>query len=306
MSARHEMIGRHASRLALGSAQFGMRYGIANSDGRPACSVVDQIVRKARDSAISVIDTAYAYGDSETVLGRILSRDRNVRIVTKTPRIWNEQISPVDIESVNAAFDASLKRLCRSKVYGLLIHNADDLLKSGGDRLWNWLESAKADGRAEKIGVSVNSPEQLDRLLSCYRGIELVQLPLNIYDQRFARSGLLGFLRLEHIEAHARSAFLQGLLLMAPERLPDQFSAIRQHQADLHQWLRTRGFSPLAGALSAAISNPNVDVVVVGCESLRQLQEIITAASDARACDLDRFAIADENIINPSRWVIPN
>jgi aryl-alcohol dehydrogenase-like predicted oxidoreductase len=279
-----------------------MRYGIANANGRPPASVVDQIVRQARDCGISLIDTAHAYGDSEAVLGRILDGDANIRIVTKAPPIGNAAIRPSDIESAKAAFAGSLARLRRAKVYGLLAHDADDLLKTGGERLWAGMKAAKADGEVEKIGVSVYSPEQLDELLTRFPAIELVQLPLSIYDQRFVRSGHLGELRRRHIEVHARSAFLQGLLLMAPDQLPAQFDAIRCHQTELHSLLRMRGLSPLAGALSACLNNPNVDLVVVGCETPRQLQEIIAAADETKACDFEQFAIDNESLINPARW----
>src|SRR5579862_7763202 len=122
------MIAQQAAKLALGGAQFGMRYGIANANGRPADSVVDQIVHKAGEIGISLIDTAYAYGDSEAVLGRVLGRDRNIRIVTKTRPIAGDVVSRPALEAVQVAFQASLKRLRRRKVYALLVHDANDLL----------------------------------------------------------------------------------------------------------------------------------------------------------------------------------
>lgn len=300
------MIAHKASKLAIGGAQFGMPYGIANSIGRPAYSTVEQIFSKANKSGISVVDTAHVYGDSEVVLGSILDRYVNIRVVTKTLPIQNASIEQIDIEAVTEAFYVSLQRLKRDKVYGLLIHNARNLLGSGGERIWAWMESVKSAGKVEKIGVSVYSPEELQRLLVRYSNIELVQLPFNIYDQRFAQSGILDRLKSQHIEVHSRSAFLQGLLLMEPECLPDRFHAIRRSQAELHAWLRQCGLSPLAGALAICVSDPRIDVVVVGCESLQQLDDILTAAGSNCPRDLDRFAIPDENIINPSLWMRPN
>ncbi len=284
-----------------------MRYGIANRDGQPSCAAVNQIVRRARECGISLVDTAYTYDNSESILGRVLpERSGDIRIVTKTRPTQNDLISQHDIESVKVAFQASLIRLNRPHVCGLLVHHASDLLKSGGELLWGWMQSAKADGKAEKIGVSVYSPEQLNELLARYQDIEIVQLPLNIYDQRFARSGLLDRLKQKNVEVHARSAFLQGLLLMAPELLPGQFGAIRSHQAALHKWLRERGLSPLAGALSVCIGNPQVDLVVVGCDSVQQLDDIVVAADSACPSGCDQFAIGDERVINPGLWAKQN
>jgi len=296
------MIARKIRKLALGGAQFGMHYGIANSIGQPSYSVVDQILRKANEAGISLIDTAQAYGDSEAMLGRALSKDAGIRVVTKTRPIRTSAIEKVDIEDTNDRFHASLERLNRRKVYGLLVHDANNLLSIGGELLWDWMETAKADGKAEKIGVSVYSPDQLRKVLTRYPGIELVQLPFNIYDQRFVHSGLLDILKTRQIEIHSRSAFLQGLLLMEPERLPAQFDVIRGRQADLHERLREQGLSPLAGALAICLDDPRIDIVVVGCDSVRQLEEIIAAAESHCPCSLGRFAILDESIINPSLW----
>jgi aryl-alcohol dehydrogenase-like predicted oxidoreductase len=300
------VIAHNASKLALGGAQFGMRYGIVNSSGQPPYSVVEQIFRKANKFGISMVDTAHAYGNSEAILGRVVGQDFNIRIVTKTRPIRNDAIEQIDIESVKEAFDASLQRLNRSKIYGLLVHNAGDLLASGGERLWAWMESVKSAGKVEKIGVSVYSPEQLRQLLLRHPNIELVQLPFNIYDQRFAQLGILDLLKSLHIEVHSRSAFLQGLLLMAPDRLPNQFEAIRRNQADLHDWLSQRGLSPLAGALAISVNDPRIDIVVVGCESLQQFDDILSAVGNSCPHGLGRFAIPDENIINPSLWMNGN
>jgi aryl-alcohol dehydrogenase-like predicted oxidoreductase len=294
------------SKLALGGAQFGMRYGIANSSGQPSSAMVDQILRKAKSAGILMIDTAHAYGESEAVLGLLIGRDRNFRIVTKTRPIRAETIEKVDVVLVLNAFQASLDRLNRESVYALLVHDANDLLVKGGERLWAWMRSVQSEGKVQKIGVSVYSPEQLQEILDRDLAIEIVQLPFNIYDQRFARSGLLDRLKQDHVEIHSRSAFLQGLLLMAPKQLPNQFSAISRHQEDLWAWFRARGMSPLAGALAVCINDPRIDFVVVGCDSLQQFEEITAVANTNYLYDLDRFAISDETIINPSLWANRN
>jgi aryl-alcohol dehydrogenase-like predicted oxidoreductase len=290
------------TKLALGGAQFGMPYGVANSIGQPSYLVVDEILRKASVAGISVIDTAQAYGDSEALLGRAIGKHANLRLVTKTRPIQTDLLEKTDIEAVAEGFRESLERLRRGRVYGLLVHDANNLLSRNGELLWDWMQSAKAAFKMDKIGVSVYSPEQLHKVLTRYPGIQLVQLPFNIYDQRFARSGLLDRLKTLDIEIHARSPFLQGLLLISPEHLPTQFAAIKRRQVELHERLHRQGFSPLAGALALCVNDPRIDFVVVGCESVQQLDEIIAAAESHRPQDLEQFAIVDEVIINPSLW----
>src|SRR5262249_49070854 len=125
-------------KLALGGAQFGMRYGIANTSGQPPNAAVDQILRRANEFGISMIDTAEAYGDSEAILGRLVGHNAHIRIVTKTHPIRTDFVEQDHVKSVIDAFDASLRRLDRGTVYGLLVHDARDLLAPGGERLWAW------------------------------------------------------------------------------------------------------------------------------------------------------------------------
>ena len=59
------------SKISLGTAQFGLDYGIANQKGKISFSNAEKIIEFALSKNIKRIDTASAYGDSEKVLGRI-------------------------------------------------------------------------------------------------------------------------------------------------------------------------------------------------------------------------------------------
>ena len=296
-----------ASRLALGTAQFGMPYGIANQTGLPLTAEICEILRAAGRAGVSMIDTAHAYGDAEAVLGRCLDSGKDFNIVTKLPPLHAEIVTSQNIERQADALRSSLLRLGRERVYGLLAHEANDLLAPGGDRLWVWLQSLREEGKVEKIGVSVYSPEQLRQVLHRCETLDIIQLPFSFYDQRFAQSGLLDLLKEKQVEVHSRSVFLQGLLLMAPEHLPERFASIRQHQAALHAWLRDRGLDPVTGALAICLQDPRIDFVVVGCETVRQFDEIAEAATNRPdLVGVNQFAISDETTINPSKWAMPN
>lgn len=285
-------------KLALGSVQFGTRYGIANLVGQPSADTLRSILGVAAAAGISVFDTAHAYGDAERVLGELLNGEDRFRIVTKTAPLRGAG----DVEAVHAGFAESLGRLQRQQVYGLLVHHADDLLAAGGKALWAWMEELQAQGAIGRIGVSVYTPEQLTRVRERFP-IQIVQLPYNIYDQRFARSGCLDALAEEGIEVHSRSAFLQGLLLMTPAMMPERFASIRAHQERLHACLADRGLTPIAGALTFALQDPRIGHAVVGCETMPQLQEIVDAAQrDISPLDCAAFALTDEALIDPSRW----
>ncbi len=291
------------SKVGLGTAQWGMPYGIANRSGQPDVEEVRNMLHLALEHGVGLLDTAYAYGEAEKVLGEQDVSTQGFKVVTKTKAIRSREVTAQDVSDVSVAFSESLQRLRSQKVYGLLVHSADTLLAPGGERLWDALQEIKQQGRAEKIGISVYRPERLESILERY-SIDLVQLPFNIYDQRFGQSGLLRRLRQERIEVHARSVFLQGLLLLSPDQLPSHFGSIREHHAQLHQQFTASGLTPLQACLRFCLGQDGIDKVVVGCESANQLADILKMARDAASTQLPitEFSLSDERFINPSLW----
>jgi aryl-alcohol dehydrogenase-like predicted oxidoreductase len=296
------------ARIGLGTVQWGMPYGIANTTGQPAGAEVANTLRRGRQVGINLLDTAAAYGAAEARLGESDAAAQGFQIVTKTAPVNSDTIGGNDVAAVLAAFARSLQRLKCGHVYGLMAHHADSLLAPEGARLWDALQELKRQGLVARIGVSVYTPAQLSGILDRFP-IEIVQLPFNVYDQRFLRAGLLDRLQASGVEVHARSAFLQGLLLMPSDRLPGQFEAIREHHRRFHDKVAAAGLSPLAGSLGFCLAQPQIDKVIVGCESTSQLDGILDVVDHGNFCDhdpifkqLELFALDDEAIINPSRW----
>jgi len=289
--------------LGMGTVQWGMAYGIANCTGQPSGDEVGNMLRLAKQRGVMLLDTACTYGEAETRLGKMDAASQGFQIVTKIPPIRSEAISEKDIATVLAAFQESLHRLQCKQVYGLMVHHADNLLLPEAERLWSAMQDLKERGLAGRIGVSVYNPAQLEKVLDRF-AIDLVQLPFNIYDQRFAQTGMLRRLRDNGVEVHSRSAFLQGLLLLTPELLPAYFNPIRSLHADWQRRASKDGLSPRDACLRFCLGHADIDKVIVGCETTQQLNEITDFAekveeglSWGESC-----AIYDESIINPSRW----
>jgi aryl-alcohol dehydrogenase-like predicted oxidoreductase len=294
------------AKIGLGTVQWGMAYGIANRAGPPDAAEVGRLLGIAARAGIALLDTAHAYGEAEAVIGRAVAADAPFRVVTKTLPVAAATISPDDLARVRAAFGQSLARLNRPRIYGVLVHAADNLLAPGGERIWDWLEELRRQGTVERIGVSLYEPDQFFRLRERF-GLTLVQIPLNVYDRRFIASGALREMAAAGIEVHARSAFLQGLLLLAPDALPPAFAALRGHHARFRQWSAAAGLGPLAACLAFVLAQPHVARVIVGCERAAQLDEIVAAARLARPglAVPDDLALTDETVLNPSRWPKP-
>jgi len=252
---------------------------------------------------VALLDTAHDYGKAESVIGQHIEALHGWRIVTKTLPIQSTDFGAQEAMALSGAFHQSLERLNCSSVSGLLVHHAGNLLSRDGHRLWGVLQDLKSQALVSKIGVSVYDPDELIRVLDSYP-IDLVQLPFSLYDQRFLQSSLLDRLKLAGIEVHARSAFLQGVLLMPPDQLPGQFAAIRGHHTRLHRECDIAGITPLEGSLHFCLRQSKIDQVIVGCETQDQLGEILRVASVNGACvrHPESFALEDDMVINPRRW----
>lgn len=293
-------------RLGLGTVQWGMPYGITNRSGMATPETVIKLLARARQAGVGLLDTAWTYGDAERVLGEQGALANGFSIVTKTRPLKGLDLSPAEsAKLVEEAFHASLARLRGGAVYGLLVHHADDLLGPSGDALWVLMQKLRSQGLVEKIGCSLYDPQQFFLLQQRY-ALELVQLPYNIYDQRYVTSGMAARASSSGVEVHVRSAFLQGILLSEPARLPLHFAGVREHHAALWAQYEASGLSPLQAALGFCLACPEIDKVIVGCEQPEQWEGILEAAqatvSPESLRSLGRFATHDEAVINPLRW----
>ncbi|UYO93981.1 aldo/keto reductase [Pollutimonas sp. M17] len=286
-----------SQRLALGTVQFGLEYGIANKSGRVLPGSAAAILSEAAAHGIDILDTAISYGDSERVLGAVGVVDW--KVVSKMPAVPDEC---TDIANwVRDQIKGSLTRLRVSRLYGLLLHRPDQLLGPHGRSLLNALEDIKNQGLAQKIGVSIYAPEDL-ALLSDVMQLDLVQAPLNILDRRLVDSGWARRLKQQGTELHIRSVFLQGLLLMHTSHRPAEFSRWQPLWSVWDKWLNHTGQTPLQACLRYGLSIDDVDRVVVGVDSADQLREILVAAQGS----LDSVPAwpepLDADLINPARW----
>lgn len=284
-------------KLALGTVQFGLHYGVSNRKGQVSGQDASDIIHAARSSGLDTIDTAIGYGNSEAVLGQIGMQ--GWRVVSKLPPLPHAR---GDTSSwVETQILGSLQRLGLQSLDAILLHHPADLLGKEGKAYRHALTKAKADGLISAAGVSIYAPQELDEICSVWMP-DLVQAPSNVLDQRLITSGWLSRLQDGGVRVHIRSAFLQGLLLMPPEARPDWFSPWRDLLDNWHHWCMCEGISPLQGALSHALGLPGIERVVVGVDSLEQLREIVLAAGTQSPPLHSSFASSALELIEPSRW----
>lgn len=284
-------------RLALGTVQFGLPYGISNQTGQVSIIEAAAILDAARDAGLDTLDTAIAYGESEQRLGAIGMQQW--RVVSKLPALPDPSIDVADW--VSESVSGSLERLGLSRLYGLLLHSSAALLEPQGDALYGALSELKDQGKVGKIGVSIYDPQELDSLPQRYK-LDLVQAPFNVVDRRLSVSGWLDRLHVAGVEVHTRSAFLQGLLLMDVAKRPAGFSRWQPLWDGWHRFLAEHDLTALQACLSFALSHPQIDRVVIGVLSAQQLHEILESVKATLVVPSKDFMSDDLDLINPSSW----
>lgn len=284
-------------RLAIGTAQFGLSYGIANQNGKVSQDEAKKILTRASQSGIDTLDTAIAYGDSETVLGRVGIDEW--KVITKLPSIPLDEIDISDW--IHKQVQESLKRLNLANIDAVLLHRPEQLLGDRGAEILSALQALKANKLAKKIGISIYNPSELDQF-DVAQYFDLIQAPLNVLDRSLIESGWLKKLNELEIEVHVRSVFLQGLLLMNLEERPLKFSKYSELWLEWDRWLTENNLSAVEGCMAFINSIEGLDSVLVGIESVEQLNEILTA-SNLKLEDMPSWPKnIDLNLINPSLW----
>ena len=291
-------------KIALGTVQFGLEYGISNTRGRTDQRSVNQILQYACDNGIDTIDTAAQYGESESVLGSFSDNNCNWNIVTKTPSFIHDSIQKRHTKQLRECFNNSLLSLNKKCIYGLLMHSCSDLFKNNGDFLFKEMEYLKSIGLVEKIGVSVYSKQEIDQVLDNFK-IDLIQVPASILDQRLINDGSLSKLKKYGVEIHVRSIFLQGLLLMPLKNTPPWFDPIKETLELFHKEAKKRNMSALQLALSFVQSINEVDKIIVGINTLEHLYEVMSATSmRVNITEFSNISIDDPSFLNPANWKI--
>ena len=290
-----------ANKLAIGTVQFGLDYGVTNNSGKVQIKEVRSILEFAKNNDINVLDTAARYGNSEEVLGSADVGD--FQVITKTTPLKN------DVNEVIDNFYKSLKNLNKDQVYGLLVHDVGDIDNEQFDLLYRKIIELKQQGLVSKIGFSTYMPEQVDFLLENF-DFDLVQLPFNIFDVRLIKGGQLQELKNKNVEVHARSIFLQGILVNDfkywPKIKGHNFEPIYDNITNLCQKYELTKIELVIGYIK---SIKWIDSVLFGVDNIEQLKENIALYKNTTELNktilnecTKLFSNIPKELVNPVLW----
>ena len=277
------------SKIAIGTVQFGMDYGISNATGRTPKSEVSEILNLAQVNGIRTLDTAQGYGESEVVLGKV--GVRNFQVISK--------LSPAELEktSVETLTLRSLNATGLNKFYGMLFHNVESAMQNPSTI--HDLQDLKAKNVISKWGYSLYTPEELEQLLEKYEIPDLVQVPYNHLDNRFET--ILRELHHKGVEVHTRSTFLQGLFFMNPMELSEFFNPVKDYLMALQDKFDTTQ-SISAALLNWVIDKPFIDKVVIGVNTKAQFESNIKGLESSDICNLPKWISVPNEILMPNLW----
>jgi aryl-alcohol dehydrogenase-like predicted oxidoreductase len=287
------------ARLALGTVQFGMPYGVSNSGGQVPEVEVKAILKAAASAGIDMLDTAAAYGEAEAVIARAAADlGRPFLVVSKTP-------PGASIDGVLAAARQSAELAGGRGLDALLVHHPADLAGHAGDRLWRALQDLADQGAVRRIGLSASFDDG-PRALAARFSPAIIQVPVSLFDQRLVRDGTLAELAVRGIEIHARSIFLQGLLFARESQLAPSIRHLAAALETRRQTIRAQGATLVEAAMGYVLAQPEICRIVVGLTGVRELDEMVSAATaPARDISWSEVAIDDAIALNPARWTMP-
>ena len=298
---------RDPRRLTLGSAQWGMPYGIANQTGEPDANELRAMLARARAAGITSIDTARAYGESETRIGRTTSAGEGWRIITKLGAdVHREGLDILEaLGRVTASLEESRNALQLDALPTLLLHRFAHRHACGG-RLWRMLLAERDAGRIGTLGISAATPEEAWAALED-PDIEVLQVASSLLDLRLVRQGFFPRARELGRTIYVRSIFLQGVAHLQPNELPPSLHALVSPMQMIAACANRLSVPARAVFLAFARDIPGAHPVV-GCETEAQLEDLLTdwasEAVDSAAISqlLDALPTLEADAVDPSKW----
>lgn len=279
------MVG-HVTDMALGTAQWGLRYGIANTHGEPTLAEVEEMLAVAWAGGARVLDTARAYGRSEAVIGALVGDNPRWRIITKLAPNLPTQGSPYDavVRAVDESLAQSCKALRRAALDVMLVHRAHHRTDWDGV-VWERLQVFRAEGRVLKIGVSAQTPEHALAALDD-ASVDVIQVAASLLDQRLERANFFTKAAASGKEVLVRSVLLQGVAALPPEALPRHLHALRSTLDWIADWAGRRGEPTTDVFIRYACAVTN-GTLVIGAEAPLQVR------ANLRACQCPPLAAVE-------------
>lgn len=282
-------------KIVLGTAQLSPNYGITKSTKKITFREFKKISNFCLKNNISYIDTAINYKNSDKYLSLI--NKNKFKIITKIPYLNIKKKSDI-ISIVDQEISKILSSLKVNKFHALLLHSPHQLNSRNGKYFYSYLEKLKQKGIFKKLGISVYTKAQTIKIIKKYK-IDILQFPYNLINRAFDKKNFLNDLKKKKIELHARSCFLQGVLLNKP-KLKKLF--FLNNLKEYFKWIENESLTPLEACLNFVYKNKYIDKFVLGFDNSMQIKDLKNIDFKKKINFPKKFYIKNKNIIDPRKW----
>ncbi len=286
-------------KIIIGTAQYGLNYGVSNISGKTDEQEVKKILQYGKKNNLNYLDTSSHYGGAETLLGKLNIANWKVTTKYKTEEILVEKGKI--LKNLIKLIEKSKKKLGVNKIYCILLHNPELILTRCGNELYVSLQKVKSLGLISNFGYSIYNFTSLKKICKKFKP-DIIQCPYNIFDRRLVIKDYLNFLKREGIEIHARSVFLQGLLLMPLKKLPKFHRKWKNLFYKWENWLSKNKLDPVEACLNFALQTKEIDKFVLGFNNLIHLKQILKTKVKRKIIFPKYIMSNDKKLINPSLW----
>lgn len=284
-------------KLIIGSANFGLNYGIKNNFNKLSFEKIKKILKYAEKNKIQMIDTASSYGDAELKIGKV--KLKNFQYISKV-KITKKKRKDIKKE-ISRQFNKTLKNLNKKKIYAVLIHNLLRLNNYQLKSAFEFLHILKKNKKISKLGFSTYGDYKIKFILSRF-SVDIIQTSLNVLDDRAFSKELLKLYKRKKIKIHARSIFLQGLLisqkLNVPKKIKNEWNKNKKIWFD---FCKEKKFDPIKLAVNYVLQKKNVDKLILGFDLKDQLVNILNMKNQKIEFANLNFKKIDR-VINPYLW----
>ena len=279
------------SKIIIGSANFGLNYSHLNSYKKVNIKEIKKIIRFCEKNRINYLDTASGYGNAENIIGQL--KKTEWKIISKIPKIKSQNSREIK-KNILRIIKTSLNNLNCKSLYAILLHDEKQLMSKNGSEIFKFLRYLKKKRIINKIGVSFYTPSVLLKTLLNFK-IDLIQIPINYVNKSFINQQIIKKIKKQNIEVHARSIFLQGLLLK--KKTNDK--RLKKFINYLNEWHHTNKISRLESSLNFFNNLNFIDKYIFGLENLSQLKQIIKTK---KTIIIDFPKYDEKYIKDPRKW----
>ena len=287
------------NKLILGTAQFGLNYGINNFNGRPNNLEIFKILNYAYNNEIRTLDTAEDYGIAHEVISQYLK---------KFPKNKFDIITKVNPQNVKKSFLLSkVMKICKffnsKNLAGFMFHNLQKLKEN--ESLYGEILKIKKNGFVKEIGISVYENFEIEDVVNNYSDFDFIQIPFNLLDNENLRKKYIDIAKNKNIKIHARSIFLQGLFFKKPSLLNKKFVNIIPELEYLNKISKKNSIKINEMALKYVVEKKYIDKVLIGVDNINQIIENIKICNnpkDSHSKLISKIFVDDNKILYPKNW----